>query len=87
MLELSLAIDGPAASGKSVVGRGLAEHLGIGFVDTGLIYRACTLAVIQNGVNPLDEKKDLSSITKSKEYFNLIIEKYPNKPYHQYRIL
>ena len=57
MLELSLAIDGPAASGKSVVGRGLAEHLGIGFVDTGLIYRACTLAVIQSGVNPLDEKK------------------------------
>jgi len=57
MLELSLAIDGPAASGKSVVGRGLAEHLGIGFVDTGLIYRACTLAVIREKIDPLDEKK------------------------------
>lgn len=57
MLELSLAIDGPAASGKSVVGKGLAEHLGIGFVDTGLIYRACTLAVIREGIDPLDEKK------------------------------
>ena len=38
-------MDGPLASGKSVVGRALAEALGIGFFDTGLMYRACTLAV------------------------------------------
>jgi cytidylate kinase len=54
-LALSVAIDGATASGKSVVGRSLAEHLGLGFVDTGLMYRACTLAVLERGVNPDDE--------------------------------
>ncbi|MBG92763.1 MAG: cytidylate kinase [Chloroflexi bacterium] len=64
MLELSLAIDGPAASGKSVVGRGLAERLGIGFVDTGLIYRTCTLAVIREKIDPLDEQKIFELVEK-----------------------
>lgn len=54
-LARSIAIDGPTASGKSVVGRSLAEHLGLGFVDTGLMYRACTLAVIERGIDPGDE--------------------------------
>ena len=45
-LARSVAIDGPTASGKSAVGRALAEALRIGFFDTGLIYRACTLAVM-----------------------------------------
>lgn len=55
-LARSIAIDGPAASGKSVVGRSLAEHLGLGFVDTGLMYRACTLAVLDRGIDPDDEQ-------------------------------
>jgi 23S rRNA pseudouridine2605 synthase len=42
----SVAIDGPTASGKSVVGRALAERLGFGFFDTGMMYRACTIAVL-----------------------------------------
>ena len=50
----SIAIDGPTASGKSVVGRALAERLGRGFLDTGLMYRACTLAVLQSGTDPED---------------------------------
>ena len=54
-LARSIAIDGPAASGKSVVGRSLAERLGLGFVDTGLMYRACTLAVLVLGIDPEDE--------------------------------
>ncbi|MBX7110294.1 MAG: (d)CMP kinase [Dehalococcoidia bacterium] len=53
-LARSIAIDGPTASGKSVVGRALAEHLGLGFVDTGLMYRACTLAVLERGIDPND---------------------------------
>ena len=53
-LARSLAIDGPTASGKSVVGRALAERLGLGFVDTGLMYRACTLAVIEAGIDAGD---------------------------------
>ena len=51
----SVAIDGPTASGKSVVGRALAERLGYGFLDTGLMYRACTLAVLESGTDPEDE--------------------------------
>jgi cytidylate kinase len=51
----SIAIDGPTASGKSVVGRALADQLGVGFFDTGLMYRACTLAVLRAGVDPGDE--------------------------------
>jgi len=54
-LARSIAIDGPTASGKSVVGRSLAEHLGLGFVDTGLMYRTCTLAVLERGIDPEDE--------------------------------
>lgn len=37
-----IALDGPAASGKSTVGRGTAERLGLGYFDTGLLYRALT---------------------------------------------
>ncbi|MDA0269903.1 MAG: (d)CMP kinase [Chloroflexi bacterium] len=51
----SVAIDGPTASGKSVVGRAVAEALGIGFFDTGLMYRACTLAVLRAKVNNEDD--------------------------------
>ncbi|MCK9485234.1 MAG: (d)CMP kinase [Dehalococcoidia bacterium] len=53
-LARSVAIDGPTASGKSVVGRALAEALTIGFFDTGLMYRACTLAVMRADVDPED---------------------------------
>ncbi len=35
-----------------MVGRAVAERLSIGFVDTGLMYRACTLAVLEAGVDP-----------------------------------
>jgi cytidylate kinase len=54
-LQRCIAIDGPTASGKSVVGRTLADLLGLGFFDTGLMYRACTLAVLEADVNPEDE--------------------------------
>jgi len=53
-LARSVAIDGPTASGKSVVGRAIAEALRIGFFDTGLMYRACTLAVLNSGTDPED---------------------------------
>ena len=50
----SLALDGPTASGKSAVGRALAERLGFGFLDTGMMYRACTRAVFDAGIDPGD---------------------------------
>ena len=54
-LPRCIAIDGPTASGKSVVGRALADLLHLGFFDTGLMYRACTLAVLNAKIDPLDE--------------------------------
>ncbi|HEV8573943.1 MAG TPA: (d)CMP kinase, partial [Dehalococcoidia bacterium] len=45
-----IAVDGSAASGKSTVGRKLAEKLGYPFLDTGLMYRAVTLAALERGV-------------------------------------
>lgn len=58
---LTLAIDGPAASGKSVVGREVARRLGIRFLDTGAMYRAVTWASIQRDVRP-DSWCELSSL-------------------------
>ena len=62
-MERSIAIDGPTAAGKSVVGRAVADHLGIGFFDTGLMYRACTLAVLRAGADPEDEAAVLALVT------------------------
>jgi CMP/dCMP kinase len=50
-----IAIDGPAASGKSTLGRRLAEALGYVFLDTGVMYRAVTWAALQRGVDVRDE--------------------------------
>jgi CMP/dCMP kinase len=49
-----IAIDGPAGSGKSTVGRRLAERLGLTYLDTGAMYRAIAFAAIQRGIDPLD---------------------------------
>lgn len=49
-----IAIDGPAASGKSTAARGLAKRLGITFLDTGAMYRAVTLEVLRRDVDPTD---------------------------------
>jgi len=46
---MRIAIDGPASSGKSSVGRLVAEELGFGFLDTGLLYRAITRRAIDLG--------------------------------------
>lgn len=51
----SIAIDGPASSGKSTIGVKLAERLGYLFFDTGIMYRAVTLAVIREGIDVNDE--------------------------------
>jgi CMP/dCMP kinase len=53
--KITIAIDGPAASGKSTVGEHVANHLGYLFFDTGIMYRAVTLAVLRNNINPSNE--------------------------------
>jgi cytidylate kinase len=49
-----IAIDGPAASGKSSVAVALARRLGFRYVNTGAMYRAVTWLAISRGVNPSD---------------------------------
>ncbi len=50
-----IAIDGPAASGKSTLGRRLADSLGYLFFDTGVMYRAVTWGALQRGLEINDE--------------------------------
>ncbi len=49
-----IAIDGPAASGKSSVARELARQLGFIYVNSGAIYRAITWHILQNRIDPED---------------------------------
>ena len=51
----TIAIDGPAASGKSTVASLLAERLGYVYFDTGVMYRAVTWAALERGVSIGDE--------------------------------
>ncbi|MDH5605975.1 MAG: (d)CMP kinase, partial [Anaerolineae bacterium] len=51
----TIAIDGPAASGKTTLAKTLAEHLNYVFFDTGVMYRAVTLAAILAGLDLNDE--------------------------------
>ena len=50
-----IALDGPAASGKSTLGRTLADSLGYLFFDTGIMYRAITWIALQRNLNLRDE--------------------------------
>src|ERR1051325_416275 len=50
-----IAIDGPAASGKSTIGLRLAEALGYIFFDTGVMYRAITWLALARGIDVHDE--------------------------------
>jgi len=52
-----IAIDGPSASGKSTTARGVAERLGITHLDTGAMYRAVTLGIIENGIDLDDHER------------------------------
>src|SRR2546425_1872920 len=54
--SLIIAIDGPSGAGKSTLGRMLARELGLLYIDTGSMYRAVALAVIESATtNPLDD--------------------------------
>ena len=52
---LIIAIDGPSGSGKSTLGRMLARELDLLYIDTGSMYRAVALAVIESTINEADD--------------------------------
>ena len=49
-----IAIDGPAAAGKGILAKRLAEHFGLALMDTGLIYRAVGMNLVRAGGDPED---------------------------------
>ncbi len=53
----TIAIDGPAASGKSTIGEMLARKLGYLYLDTGAMYRAVALAALRRGADISDEER------------------------------
>src|SRR4051812_10242012 len=52
-----IAIDGPAAAGKTTVGRLLADRLGWMFLDTGVLYRALAWLAAQQDISPNDVRR------------------------------
>ena len=52
-----IAIDGPAGAGKSTVGRALAKHLGLEYLDTGAMYRAVAFAALRRGIPVTDDER------------------------------
>ncbi|HEY68639.1 MAG TPA: hypothetical protein G4N97_10275, partial [Thermoflexia bacterium] len=59
----TIAIDGPAASGKSTIGELLARHLGYLYFDTGVMYRAVTWAALQRGI-PIEDEAAVTALAE-----------------------
>ena len=64
MPHMVIAIDGPAASGKGTLARKLAQRLGYAYLDTGALYRAVGLRVLESGGN-LDHEADAITAAQS----------------------
>ncbi len=55
MSYIAIAIDGPAAAGKSTIAKAVAKHFNYVYIDTGAMYRAFTWYVVTKGVDPQNE--------------------------------
>ena len=80
---LVVAIDGPVASGKSVIGRRIADRLGWPLLDTGVMYRALTWLALERGV----ELRDDEALTKLAEATDIRIDPAPPGRLERARIL
>ncbi|PIC81245.1 cytidylate kinase [Sporosarcina sp. P18a] len=63
---MRIAIDGPAAAGKSTIAKLVAKKLGYTYIDTGAMYRAITYKVLQNNIDPHNEE-DISKLIAQTE--------------------
>jgi cytidylate kinase len=60
-----ITIDGPSGAGKSTLGRLLARELNLLYIDTGAMYRAAALAVIESGVSTTDSEAVTKVVTQA----------------------
>ena len=65
-MSFSVAIDGPAGSGKSTITKKVAEDLKFNYVDTGALYRSLTYNFLQNNLKKLEEEKIKNILEKTK---------------------
>lgn len=61
----SIAIDGPASSGKSTIAKKVSQELGFEYVDTGAMYRALTWKVLKYNINPKNKEKVIDLLNNS----------------------
>ena len=66
MKKLVVAIDGPAAAGKSTVAKMVAKKIGATYIDTGAMYRAVTYFALSQNIDPKDESAVVSLLPKLK---------------------
>jgi CMP/dCMP kinase len=71
--KISIAIDGPAAAGKSTVAKIVAEQLGYIYIDTGAMYRALTYKAINHKINLEDEENLINMLNET------VIELFPGE--------
>lgn len=65
-MSLTIAIDGPAASGKGTIARALAAHFGYAHLDTGLLYRAVGRLMLE-GADPVEAARTLAAETLERD--------------------
>ncbi len=78
-----IAIDGPAASGKSTIGAALARQLGYLYFDTGVLYRAATWAALDRGININDE----AGVTRLAESLQIDVNPFSTDDGRQYDVV
>lgn len=61
-----IAFDGPAGSGKSTVAKAVATALGLGYLDTGAMYRSVAFAALRRGIDPA-EAEPVASVARTME--------------------
>lgn len=66
MRNIAIAIDGPAAAGKSTIAKKVAKHYNFVYIDTGAMYRAFTWYVLKRGFDPQNEEASNSLIPEVK---------------------
>ena len=64
MKQLTIAIDGPASSGKSTVAKIVAKNLGLIYIDTGAMYRAIAYEALNQNVS-LDDEEQMTNLSKN----------------------